>query len=582
MSGFANNARKAWFFLLALFAVAVIVDCKKEKPSDPPAKEDRQYLLPLIETTDLHGYLVNQVDQTVHYRLAYIADKVNDVRGRGAEYSKDRLLLLDGGDIYQGAAISNMLDGKPVYVAMDRMGYDAVAVGNHEFDWDFERLAEQDATMPDYEWDGQDCVNSVPVLCANLYRDGNRVSSTRDYVILEKTAVNSKGEGKKVRIGVIGFAIDYSSSIMSSKFTEKGYSIKEDYSIANGIAEELEGSGQCDATILLIHGAADKAAADLGGNSAIDLVLGGHSHATMSGKADSGIAYLQGGRYGEHYATTELVFTAGESDGKVTYTGVGKLETPLVNASRDSRVSEGQNADDLEEDILAVSDVALSAISEKGKEVIGYITTDASTFGIPGSAGRACPMANWMCDIIRRIGNADVAFVNAGGVRTRIMLDGQPRRNITVSDVYEIFPFNNTTYVYELTYAELLLVLEYSMTSAGSSMFSGMTGIDCHFRDYSLYSLWKDGTLIYWKKKWTDDWATRKVTLAVSEYLATNLRADSYTGLDNPLPQWNDTPRLLSNDRVDNEWAVRVLKEEAASSGGLLYIDTATHFIQDD
>ena len=152
---------------------------------------------------------------------------------------------------------------------------------------------------------------------------------------------------------------------------------------------------------------------------------------------------------------------------------------------------------------------------------------------------------------------------------------------LSCSEVYEIFPFNNTTYVYEITYEDLVKVFEYSMTSTGSSMFTGMTGIDCHFRDYQLASLRKDGTVIYNKKKWTGDWATRTLTLAVSEYLATNLRADSYTGIDNPVPAWNDTPRLLSNDRVDNEWAVRVLKEEAAASGGHLFIDLAAHFIQD-
>ena len=568
-----------WLIMALALAGAVLVDCKKEKPTPKPDKPDNVFLLPVIETTDMHGHIVNQVDQTVHYRMAYIADKVNDIRGRGEDYGKDRLLLLDGGDIYQGASVSNMLDGWPVYVAMDRMGYDAVTVGNHEFDWDFEVLAEPDATMPDYEWDGRPLVNEVPVVCANLFRDGTRVPSTRDYVVLEKTAVNSKGEGRKVRIGVIGFAIDYSSSIMSSKFADKGYSIKEDYSIANDIAAELESSGQCDATVLLIHGAADAAAGNLGAGSVIDLVLGGHSHATMSGTAGSGIAYMQGGRYCEHYATTELAFTEGE--GKLAFTGVGKMETPLVNASKDFHASEGQNVDDLEEDILDVSNRALSAISEQTREVIGYITVDASTFGIYGSGGRACPMANWMCDIIRRIGEADVSFVNGGGVRTRIMLDGQPRRDITVADVFEIFPFNNTTYIYEITYEDLLEVFEYSMTSAGSSMFTAMTGIDCHFSDYSVASLRKDGTVIYRNKKWTGDLASRTVTLAVSEYLATNLRKDNYTGLDNPLPAWNDTPRLLSNDKVDNEWAVRVLKQEAAASGGHLFIDTATHFIQD-
>ena len=571
---------KALTPLAVLLAAFLVVSCDKKEEPDVPVADKSEYILPLIETTDLHGYIVNQVDKTVHYRLAYIADKVNDIRGHGDACDRDRLLLLDGGDIYQGASISNMLEGKPVYVALHRMGYDAVAVGNHEFDWDFDKLSESDATLPDFEWDGRSYVSEVPVLCANLYLDGERAPNTKDYVVVEKTAVNSEGETVKVKIGVIGFAIDYSGSIMTSKFAGRGYSINEDYSIANDIAAGLESGGQCDATVLLIHGAADAAAGSLGSASAIDLVLGGHSHSVMSGKSPSGIAYMQGGRHGEHYASADLVFKL--KDGKPSFAGVNRMATPAVAANHDTRASEGQNAEDLDGDILAVSDQALSSISAISREVLGYITVDASTYGIYGSGGRACTMANWMCDILRRIGEADVAFVNAGGVRTSIMLDGSPRRDITVSDVYEIFPFSNTTYVYELTYKELMRVFEYSMTSAGSSMFSGMTGIDCGFRNYAVHSLRKDGALIYWGNKWYGDWENRTIRLAVSEYLATTLRKDSYTGKDNPLPEWNDTPRLLSNDRVDNEYAVRVLREEAAASGGHLYIDTSPHFIQDD
>ena len=579
--------RKLLTLACLALVTALLGGCQKEKtpwvPDSGKEEEEEEsfpsgeYLLPVIETTDLHGYIVNGSNGTVHYRMAYIADKVNDIRGRGESYAKDRLLLLDGGDIYQGASVSNLLAGEPVYMAMDRMGYDAVAVGNHEFDWDFETLVDPDATMPDYRWEGQDCVNAVPVLCANLYRDGNRVSTTKDYVIVEKTAVNAEGKSLPVRIGVIGFAINYASSIMTSKFTGMGYSIREDYSIANRIAAELESSGQCDATVLLIHGAADDAAGNLGEDSVIDLVLGGHSHQTMTGTSGSGIAYMQGGRYGEHFASASLKFST--ESGAVSFAGVVRAKIVTVDSNRDRHATAGQNADDLEEDILAVSDYALEETAQQTGEVIGYITESADTYTIAGSVGRSCTMANWMCDILRRIGDADVAFVNGGGVRTTFPLEGKSRRDITVANVYEMFPFNNTTYVYQITYPELLRVLEYSMTDSGASLFTGMTGINCYFKGYSVTMLSKDGEIIYQNGVWADDWGKRKLKLAVSEYLATNQRVDSYTKLKNPLLEWNETSRLLSNDLIDNENAVRVLKEEAAESGGHLYIDTATHFL---
>ena len=118
-------------------AATFFVSCQKEEiiPEPEPEKPNPGvYSLPLIETTDIHGHIVAGETEVVHYRMAYIADKVKDIRGHDDQYKKERLLLLDGGDIYQGSIVSSLQMGKPVYVTMDKMDYDAVTVGNHDFD----------------------------------------------------------------------------------------------------------------------------------------------------------------------------------------------------------------------------------------------------------------------------------------------------------------------------------------------------------------------------------------------------------------------------------------------------------------
>ena len=61
------------------------------------------------------------------------------------------MLLVDGGDLYQGMPVSNMSKGAAVIAALDAMDYDAVALGNHEFDWGVsEYCADADATLPAY------------------------------------------------------------------------------------------------------------------------------------------------------------------------------------------------------------------------------------------------------------------------------------------------------------------------------------------------------------------------------------------------------------------------------------------------
>lgn len=565
--------------ILSVLVSLLAASCEKPAPGQDSARPTGNYVLPLMETTDIHGHIVDlDSDGTVHYKLAYIADKADDIRGHDDQCQKDRLLLLDGGDLYQGASVSNLLSGWPIYVAADRMGYDAVALGNHEFDWGIGNTVDADATLPDYDWNGQHFENKVPVVCANLYQDGQRVPFTCDYVIVEKTATGPGGATVPVKVGIVGFAVNYAGSIITTQFIDKGLSIREDYSIANDIAAELEANQGCDLTVLLIHGQARNAADRLGAHSAFDLVLGGHSHGTIDGKTDWGLPYLQGGCYCGYYACANLNFTV-DAAGEVAFSGVTDWSVPNVDSRVDTRRYPGHNAYNLSEEIVAVSDAALAATAEQQNDVIGYITVGATTFYIDGSGERSAVMSNWMCDLLRRISEADVAFVNSGGIRTYFALEGQSRRDITVANVYEMFPFNNQVYRYRLTYAELLKVFEYSLTSGGGSLFSRVTGIDCCFTGGTVRALVKDGAEIYRDGSWAAGWASREVILAVCSYVATTERTDYATGLGNPLIPWNSTARLLDNTLIDNENAVRVLREEAAASGGHLYIDTAPHFI---
>lgn len=591
--------QKQLFSVLLLAMVALLYSCNKDDDSNPsePRPQPGEYILPLIETTDIHGHIINTEDESVHYNLAYIADKVKDIRGHGEDYKRDRLLLLDGGDLYQGTTISNLQQGKPIYAAIDMMDYDAVALGNHEFDWGIEYMIDPDATLPDYEYNNQHFINEVQVVCANLYQNGSRVDFTKDFVIVEKNAISPQGGTVKVKIGVIGFAENYASSIMTSQFTNKGFSIQNNASIANDIAFELESSGQADATILLIHGAADKAAQSLGENSVIDLVLGGHTHVNISGQTSWGLPYLQSACNCQAYAYAELKFNVDES-GCVSFSNVYEQQTFDVDNNRNLHTYEGQNAEDLDGEILSFSDNAMVAVADRLKEVIGYINIDAtnsrsdSNLSIPGSGGRASVMGNWMCDIYLRITEADVAFINSGSIRTTFTLDGQPTKNITFANVFEMFPFNNFIYVYEITYAELLQLFEYSMTSGGKGLFSRVAGIDCYYTSEeqtsssgstyyleAVHSLVKDGTTIYENGTWTADWASRKLIVAASDFLATSDRIDKYTQMHNPMVAWNETPRLIINNIPETENAVRVLKAEAAASGGLLSIDIKPHFI---
>ena len=112
------------------------------------ADED-EYILPVFMSSDVHGYIAEKNGSNYQYLLSYISDKVKDVRGYGEDYDKDRALLLDGGDIYQGNTMSNLLNGNSLAAAFKLMDYDAVTIGNHEFDWGIENTVDSDSTMMD-------------------------------------------------------------------------------------------------------------------------------------------------------------------------------------------------------------------------------------------------------------------------------------------------------------------------------------------------------------------------------------------------------------------------------------------------
>ena len=129
--------------------------------SEPPLETDTVYYLPVMETSDIHGYIADNSGIMPLYVLSYISDKAKDIRGYGENYRKEKLLLLDAGDIYQGNTLSNLLNGDSLSAAYQMMGYDVVTIGNHEFDWGIENMIDSDKTMKDFEVDQIKGVNSI-------------------------------------------------------------------------------------------------------------------------------------------------------------------------------------------------------------------------------------------------------------------------------------------------------------------------------------------------------------------------------------------------------------------------------------
>ena len=183
----------------------------------------------------------------------------------------------------------------------------------------------------------------------------------------------------------------------------------------------------------------------------MDLVTGGHKHDGIYGTAASGVPYIQANCYVQGYASATIVIG---QDGTV------RIEEPMytpITENKDALFDTPENADLLDDTILAISHAAWDEISDEMSEVLGYIDTPIEKKGYVGD--RETSGGNWFSGLMLRATASDgvvAAFYNTGGVRSNLTIpEGETQRIVTVGDIYAIAPFNNFWLIYELNGEEL-------------------------------------------------------------------------------------------------------------------------------
>lgn len=174
------------------------------------------------------------------------------------------VLLFDCGDISQGTPYYNLFQGEVEVKMMNLMGYDAMTIGNHEFDFGLENMARLFRMA------------NFPVVCANYDVSGTVLEGlVKPYTILKRNGL---------KIGVFGLAPKMEGLVQADKC--EGVVYKEPIAVAQEVVDVLRNKEQCDVVICLSHlgirsnnGDSDeKLVAETHG---IDAILGGHSHTFM-------------------------------------------------------------------------------------------------------------------------------------------------------------------------------------------------------------------------------------------------------------------------------------------------------------
>lgn len=218
--------------------------------------------LEVLHTNDTHSCIMplnpNLADTAVAGRGGFLrrVAMIKEERAKNPD-----LLLIDSGDFSQGSPFYTMFKGDVEVGLMNLMGYDAVTIGNHEFDFGLENMARIFKMA------------KFPVVCANYDFTGTCVEGlVKPYVIIKRNGL---------KIGLFGLSPQLEGLVDLSKC--KGVTYLDPVEVGNRVAAELKHDKKCDVVICVSHLGwlrSDEMGDQklLASSKDIDLVLGGHSH----------------------------------------------------------------------------------------------------------------------------------------------------------------------------------------------------------------------------------------------------------------------------------------------------------------
>ncbi|MGX9357125.1 bifunctional metallophosphatase/5'-nucleotidase [Roseobacteraceae bacterium S113] len=414
------------------------------------------FTLHILHTNDIHSRIesINRFDSTCDAEgeaegkcfggVARIKTMVDQMR---AELG-DNVLVLDAGDPFQGSLFYTTYKGAAEAEFMDAIGYDAMAVGNHEFDDGPEGLASF-----------IDAVN-FPVISGNIDVSQSNVLAGKvdNHIVVEVG-------GKKVGI-ISALAVDTvetSSPGPNVIFQDEIDSLKADVAA-------LEADG-VDMIIALNHVGLSKDLAIAEAVPGIDVVIGGHSHTFMSNE-DGDPAYPT--MVGNTAVAQAYAYSKYLGNLAVTFDDAGVV----TSASGDPIVLDASVTPD---------SAMLARVTEMGapiEELKGRVVSDAADM-IEGdrSVCRAmeCAMGNLVADaMLDRVKEQgiQIAIQNGGGLRASI-----DAGEITMGEVLTVLPFQNTVATFQLKGSDVIAALEngVSKLDEGAGRFPQVSGLKYTF-----------------------------------------------------------------------------------------------------
>ncbi|EEX16819.1 protein 5NUC [Citreicella sp. SE45] len=357
----------------------------------------------------------------------------------------DNYLLVDGGDQFQGTLFYTYYKGKLAAEMMNKMGYDAMTVGNHEFDDGPEVL--------------RGFVDSVdfPVLMSNADISGEPLLSD---AIMKSTIIEKNGE----KIGLIGLTPQDTDELASPGpnivFTAPADAVQ-------GEVDKLAEEG-VNKIIVLSHSGYKVDISVAENTTGVDVIVGGHTN-TLLGEMDGAegpyptmvgdTAIVSAYAYGKFLGELNVTF---DDDGNV----VSAEGAPLI---MDASVAEdAATVDRIAEAAAPLEEIRDKVVAETSDEIVGSREM---------CRAEECPMGNLVADaMLDRVKDQgiDVAISNGGGLRASI-----DAGEVTMGEVLTVLPFQNTLSTFQVKGSTLVEALENgaSQMEEGAGRFPQVSGM---------------------------------------------------------------------------------------------------------
>lgn len=391
--------------------------------------------LDIFSTNDYHG----RVSRTSSYPYeGGIARFSTYLKNRMAE-NIDGSIFVNAGDLWQDTYDSALNNGELLTKAMADINCEAMALGNHEFDWGQENIAHNKEIAETYNPN-----HRMDFLGANIYHyEGGEATTHASELCAQYKIIERCG----IRIGLIGgIGVDQISSITSSNWTNLTF--VDPVPVVRSISDTLREVGECEVILYLYHGSYDNcqpslvsATSPVTGKPYVDAVFLGHTHQYESEELN-GVPFTQSYQHGASLGHVQLVveetgvhYTYKSSEGDRVSNGYGNGTNSIYQASEDEGVKaivDSYLTPSFIETRDAVVGQVLHANGGKISKNVGGMLAYATSDYIDSIKSSHPEIGN--VDVVINNGNRDTIYLGENGA-------------ITNEKIFNLIPFTNKTII---------------------------------------------------------------------------------------------------------------------------------------